>query len=165
MTTAEAKRTHQRQVLALLLAVGALVLPTSGAVTYLAVFGGDEAGAPWWAPFAGAGNASDLMGPLLLVGALALGVVAVRGRSIDHVVSAPVIGTVVVVAALTQAVAFGVGGYVVGFDQAFATPDEAAWEIASWTAVARSAAQAASCLAAAAFALRWMSTEQRRTTT
>lgn len=165
MTPAAAKRIQQRQVLAFLLAVGALALPVSGAIQQAAFFRDDDLGIgpPWWAPVVGALNASDMIGTLLLVGALALGIVAWGDRRIVGPVSVGIAGTIVVVAALTQGVAFVVGAYLSGFDGAFATPESPAWELATWTLVVRALVQAALCAATAAFALRWMSADHRRT--
>ncbi len=159
------RRIHQRQVLALLLAIAALVVPVSGALVYAGLLDGMEDGpSRVVVPFMGAANSSDLLGPALLAGALGLGVLALRGRADRPVVSVPMLGTILVVAALSQGSAFLVTAIDLLTEWTYGLPGDA-WQAVRWSTAARLVVQALLCAAVAAFSIRWLNPDERRSAT
>lgn len=156
------ERSQQRLVCALLVAIGALVLPLSGAVVYFDLANGSDS-LPALFPFTGAANASDVLGPVLLVSALALGIVVTR----HHVRSAELrraIALMVVVAASTQGVAFFVSAVDVAVSHSYAIPQGLAWQSAKWLTVARLLSEGIVCAAVLVSGVRWLGPAVRKET-
>lgn len=152
-------RAQQRRILALLLAIAALVLPVSGAISYLDFLNDDGQGlARWVVPFFGGANSSDLVGPILLAAALGLGVVSIRSDSAaaGGSVSRSLLASILVVAAISQGAAFVVTAYDLIAADSFAYPGEAAWQAARWATVVRLGVQAGLCVAVTAYGMRWL---------
>ena len=150
-------RGRQRDTLALIVATGALVLPISAAVGY-GVF--DPETSSRLLPFTAAANATDVIGPLLLVGALAIGVI----RGVQGASRTMAIAVVLVAGAACQGIAFAVVCVDLAISHSYALPDTSTWQITKWSLVGRFAIQAATCAAVAAFAVRLMGRtgEERR---
>lgn len=153
---------QQRQVLALLLGIAALVLPVSGAVSYLEFLDMEGGPSRWVLPFLGGAGASDLIGPVLLAGALALGVLVIRDDERRGAVSRPVLATVLVIAAFSQGVSFVVTGVDLVASDNYSVPDEIRWQAAQWATFARLIVQAALCGAVIAYGMRWLDPADRR---
>lgn len=156
------RRVREREVFAVLLGLSAIVVPFSGALLYWDMADLDGR-LPWQMPFLGAADRSDLVGPALLVGALALGVVASRSRIGRHQLPVPLLAVIVVVAGLVQGVAFGISAIDLARGGLYALPPGGAWSAARWTLVARLGIQALICLVAAVFGVRWANPSSRRT--
>lgn len=155
-------RAEQREVLALLLGIGALVLPLGGALMYLDFTDSESGLHRWVLPFLGASNTSDLIGPSLLAGAIGLGIVISRGRHAGGTVPTRVLGTVVVVGALTQAAGFAVSAVDFVRPGGIGIPPGAAWATAKWSLFARLAIQALLCVVAVVYGMRWLQFDDRR---
>ena len=143
-------RVHQVRLLALLLAVGALVLPLSGAAGYVDVFASNRF------LLVGAANASDILAPMMLAGALALSIL-VRPGSPSRGARATVVITAIAAAVL--AVSFLGSAWVLNgaeFDVGPAT--------GRLTVMAGLVLQSILCLAIAGFAGR-LANEQRQVRT
>jgi hypothetical protein len=156
------RRVQQRQVLALLLAIAALVLPISGAVSYLQFVDTEGGPSRWILPFLGGAGVSDLVGPVLLAGALALGVLVMRDGSRRGPVARPVLATVLVVAAVSQGAAFLVTGIDLVASDNYSIPDGLTWQATLWATFARLAIQAVLCGAVIAYGMRWLNPTDRR---
>lgn len=154
-------KVQQRQILALLLAVAALVLPVSGAVLYIDAFAADSPMSPGLLPFMGAANESDVLGPVLLAGALALGVLVIRRDGGAGPVPRALLATVIVMAAVSQGAAFLVGAFDLATSDAYEIPSTAAWTAAQWSIILRYLVQAAVCAAAIAYGMRWLAPDDR----
>lgn len=100
MTPAEHRRTHQRQVLALLLGLGALGIPVAGAIE----FGGTPSGSEF--AFLGATSLYDFVPVLMLVASLGILVIATAGPGVPRSSLAVTTGTVVALAGGVLALAY-----------------------------------------------------------
>lgn len=160
MAASVVERSQQRLVCALLVAVGALVLPLSGAAVYFDLSNASDS-APLVMPFVGAANASDVIGPVLLVAALAIGVVVARTapRSAEL---RRALAAVAVVAAALQGIAFVVAGADLVVSHSYAIPSGATWQGAKWLTFARILAEALVCAAIAGYGIRWLVPTDRK---
>ncbi|MCU1369466.1 MAG: hypothetical protein JWO77_660 [Ilumatobacteraceae bacterium] len=156
------RRAQQRQILALLLAIAALTLPVAGAVLYHDVFGPDPAQSAWLVLFMGAANQSDLLGPVLLAGAVGLGVLVVRGERGADAVPRSLLASLLVIAAVVQGAAFAVGAFDLATSDVYDIPSTGAWTAAQWSIVARFVIQAVVCATVIAFGMRWFAPDDRR---
>ena len=157
---------ERSRVLAVLLAISALVVPLAGAAVYYDIDGSGTAGFDWPFPALGAASMSDIIGPTLLVGALALGLLAARRAAGGRASSAVVV--LLIAAAGLQAVGFV--GFVYelvrpdsGFFMASAASNGLVVTASKWATVARMVVQVVVCLVVAVYAGRLLTEKDRGT--
>ena len=146
---------ERSRILALLVGLSALVVPLAGAATYYAMADPSSSWWRWPLPALGAASDSDLIGPTLLVGALALGVLASRRSGTAGFRS---LGVLLIAGAFVQAVAFaGFGFELVRPNSGFFAGGGGSIDAASrWTVVARMGIQMVVCLVVIGFAGRFL---------
>lgn len=151
-----ARRGDQRELLAILVAASALVLPLAGAISYASLGADEGGGGRWWPmPVVGAASQSDIVGPVLLVGALAIVVLGGRGSVAGGL--GPATCALIVVGAAVQAAGFvGVAFELVRPDSGFFVPgDGLTSDGAIWSTAGGLVLQAVVCAVGAWFAMRW----------